>query len=150
MELSVHSDDYFMGEALKQAHLAFEEGEIPVGAVVVANKKIIARAYNQTEKLSDATAHAEMLAVTAAANYLGTKYLTDCSLYVTLEPCGMCAGALYWSQLGKLVYGADDEKRGYTIINPGMIHPKTEVSKGLKAQEAGVLVTSFFQKLRDR
>jgi tRNA(adenine34) deaminase len=149
MTLSIHSDEHFMKEALKQAKMAAEEGEIPVGAVIVANNTIIARAYNQTEKLNDPTAHAEMLAITAACNYLGAKYLNDCTLYVTLEPCGMCGGALYWSQMGKLVYGASDESRGYSFINKKMIHPKTEVSHGLMASECGILVTDFFKKLRD-
>lgn len=148
MTLTIHSDEHFMREALKQALLAKEEGEIPVGAVVVANNKIIARAYNQVEKLNDPTAHAEMLALTSAANYLGTKYLSDCSLYVTLEPCGMCAGALYWGQLGKLVYAAADEKRGYTILNPKLIHPRTTVVRGPFAEEAGALVIDFFKNLR--
>ncbi|ELR68146.1 tRNA-specific adenosine-34 deaminase [Fulvivirga imtechensis AK7] len=148
MTLSIHSDEHYMREALKQALLAKEEGEIPVGAVVVANNRIIARAYNQVEKLNDPTAHAEMLALTAAANYLGTKYLSDCSLYVTLEPCGMCAGALYWGQLGKLVYAAADDKRGYTILNPKLIHPRTEVVRGPFAGEAGALVVDFFKNLR--
>lgn len=148
MTLTIHSDEHFMREALKQAALAREEGEIPVGAVVVANNTIIARAYNQTERLNDPTAHAEMLALTSAANYLGTKYLSDCSLYVTLEPCGMCAGALYWGQLGKLVYAAADEKRGYTMLNPKLIHPRTKVVRGPFAEEAGALVTDFFKNLR--
>lgn len=150
MGLSIHSDEHFMGEALKQAEIAFDEGEIPVGAVVVANNVIIARAYNQTEKLNDPTAHAEMLALTAATNYLGTKYLNECSLYVTLEPCGMCAGAVYWAQLGKLIYAAGDDQRGFSTINPSMIHPKTVLKKGLLDQEAGSLISSFFQTLRDR
>ncbi|MDX1628673.1 MAG: nucleoside deaminase [Fulvivirga sp.] len=148
MALSVQSDEHFMKEALKQARLAAEEGEIPVGAVVVANKQIIARAYNQTEKLNDPTAHAEMLALTSATNYLGTKYLADCSLYVTLEPCGMCAGALYWSQLGELIYAAVDEKRGYKQLNPKLIHPKTKVRQGPFVEEAGEMVTAFFKKMR--
>lgn len=150
MKLSIHSDEHYMREALKQALLAAEEGEIPVGAVVVADNRIIARAHNQTERLCDPTAHAEMLALTAATNYLGTKYLSDCSLYVTLEPCGMCAGALYWSQLGKLIYAAEDDRRGFTVINPSMIHPKTEVLRGPFAQEAGDLVSTFFKGLRGK
>jgi len=150
MGLSIHSDEHFMGEAMKQAQIAFEEGEIPVGAVVVANNVIIARAYNQTEKLNDPTAHAEMLALTAATHYLGTKYLNECTLYVTLEPCGMCAGALYWAQLGTLVYAAMDEKRGFSSINPSMIHPKTVLRKGPLEQEAGNFVSQFFEKIRDR
>lgn len=150
MTLSIHSDEHFMGEALKQAQLAFEEDEIPVGAVVVANNKIIARAYNQTEKLSDPTAHAEMLALTAATNYLGTKYLNECTLFVTLEPCAMCAGALYWAQLGKLIYAAGDEKRGFTAVNPNMLHPKTELSRGPLEKESSLLVSDFFKRIRDR
>ncbi|QSE98981.1 nucleoside deaminase [Fulvivirga lutea] len=149
MGLSIHSDEHFMKEALKQAKLAYEQGEIPVGAVVVANKQIIAKAYNQTEVLNDPTAHAEMLAITSACNYLGTKYLNECTLYVTLEPCGMCGGALYWSQLGKLVYAASDEKRGFSTLNKKIIHPKTKISHGLMADEAGALVTQFFQRLRE-
>lgn len=139
-----------MREALKLALQAKEEGEIPVGAVVVANKKIIAKGYNQTERLNDPTAHAEMIAITAACNYLGTKYLTDCSLYVTLEPCGMCAGGLYWAQLNRLIYGANDEQRGFTIINPKMIHPKTEIKKGVLANEAASLILDFFATLRKK
>ena len=149
MGLSIHSDEHFMKEALKQALLAEEMGETPVGAVIVANNQIIARAHNQTEMLNDPTAHAELLAITAACNHLGTKYLNECTLYVTLEPCGMCGGALYWAQLGKLVYGASDEKRGFNSLNKNIIHPKTKVSHGLMAAEAGALVTRFFQKLRD-
>jgi len=149
MSLSIHSDEHFMKEALKLAKQAFEEGEIPVGAVIVANKQIIARAYNQTERLSDPTAHAEMLALTSATNYLGTKYLNECSLYVTLEPCGMCAGALYWSQLGKLIFSAEDDNRGFRKINPSMLHPKTEFTQGPLAEESGSLVTEFFKKLRN-
>ena len=149
MGLSIQSDEHYMKEAMKQALLADEAGEIPVGAIVVADHQIIARAHNQTEILNDPTAHAEMLAITAACNYLGTKYLNECTLYVTLEPCGMCGGALYWSQIGKLVYGASDEKRGFSYINRKLIHPKTEVSAGLMAAESGELVKRFFQKLRD-
>jgi tRNA(adenine34) deaminase len=148
MTLSIHSDEHFMKEAMKQALMAKEEGEIPVGAVVVVNNQIIARAYNQTKKLNDPTAHAEMLAITAACNYLGAKYLNDCTLYVTLEPCGMCGGALYWSQIGKLKYAASDEKRGFSTLNKNIVHPKTVVSHGLMAEEAGALVSNFFKKLR--
>ncbi|MBL3656591.1 nucleoside deaminase [Fulvivirga sediminis] len=150
MALTIHSDEHYMREALKQAAIAAEQGEIPVGAVVVANNTIIARAYNQTEALGDPTAHAEMLALTSATNFLGTKYLSDCSLYVTLEPCGMCAGALYWSQLGKLVYAAADDKRGFMTINPAMLHPKTKIVRGPFAEEAGQIVTTFFKRLRDK
>ena len=150
MALSIHSDEHYMREAMKQAQMAFELDEIPVGAVIVANNQIIARSHNQTEVLNDPTAHAEMLAITAACNYLGTKYLNDCTLYVTLEPCGMCGGALYWSQIGKIVYAAPDLKRGFNTLNRNIIHPKTEVSNGIMADEASALVTGFFQKLRDK
>lgn len=139
-----------MREALRQAAYAYEEGEIPVGAVVVCGNKIIARAYNQTERLNDVTAHAEMLALTAAANHLGGKYLSDCTLYVTLEPCPMCAGGLHWSQLKKLVFAAPDEKRGYSRMSPPMLHPKTEVVKGLMAEESKALLDDFFGKLRKK
>ena len=146
--LSIHSDERFMKEALRQAQIAYDEGEVPVGAVVVANYQIIAKAYNQTERLKDATAHAEMLAITAAENFLGNKYLDECTLYVTLEPCVMCAGALYWTQLGKLVYAASDEKRGYSLHEKNLLHPKTKLIKGVMEQEASSLVTSFFDRIR--
>ncbi|MEL7220822.1 MAG: nucleoside deaminase, partial [Bacteroidota bacterium] len=123
--LSINSDDFFMKQALRQAQLAAEAGEIPVGAIVVANNQIIARGHNQTERLTDVTAHAEIIALTAAANFLGGKYLTDCTLYVTLEPCVMCAGALAWSQLSRLVYGASDDKRGFMRFGKELLHPKT-------------------------
>lgn len=148
MELSIHKDEYFMGEALKQAQLAFDAGEVPVGAVVVAEKRIISRAHNQTEQLTDVTAHAEMLALTAASNALGSKYLDECTLYVTLEPCTMCAGALYWAQLGKLVYAASDPKRGFSINPKKVLHPKTEITYGLLKEESGVLLKQFFAQLR--
>lgn len=149
MALTVYTDEYFMQEAYKQALLAFEEGEVPVGAVVVhQGKRIIARSYNQTEKLNDVTAHAEMLAITSAANFIGGKYLTDCSLYVTLEPCNMCAGALYWSQLDKIVFGAADEKRGYTKIGNQLLHPKTTATKGVLQKECAELLNRFFRELR--
>jgi tRNA(adenine34) deaminase len=146
--LTVNTDEHYMREALRQAQYAFEEGEIPVGAVVVSNHKIIARAYNQTERLNDVTAHAEMLALTAAANYLGGKYLNDCTLYVSLEPCNMCAGALYWGQLKRLVYGASDEKRGYSKVRPDLLHPKTEVLRGVMQAESKALLDDFFARLR--
>jgi len=138
-----------MNEALKQAQYAFEEGEIPVGAVIVSKNRIIARAYNQTEKLNDVTAHAEMLAITAAANTLGAKYLVDCKLYVTLEPCPMCAGALFWSQISEVHFAASDPKRGFRQSNPAMLHPKTQVFSGTMAAQAEKLVLDFFKKLRD-
>lgn len=141
-------DEYFMGEALKEARKAAAEGEIPVGAVVVAGDNIIARAHNQTELLHDVTAHAEMLAITAAAEYMGAKYLTGCTLYVTLEPCVMCAGALGWSQLAKIVYGAPDEKRGFERLGRSMLHPKTEVTAGIRGEECLALVKDFFKQKR--
>jgi len=148
--LSVHSDEYYMKEALKQAKMAFEDGEVPVGAVIVANNQIIARAHNQTERLKDATAHAEMLAITAAENHLGSKYLNDCKLYVTLEPCVMCAGASYWSQIGSVVYGASDEKRGYSMVNKSITHPKTIIKIGVMADQCSQLMSDFFSKLREK
>ena len=138
-----------MREALKEAQKAFEKGEIPVGAVVVSNNQIISRAYNQTELLSDVTAHAEMLAITAASNYLGGKYLIDCTLYVTLEPCVMCAGALTWSQIGSVVYAAKDVRRGYSTISDLKMHPKTVVKQGAFSEESEKLLLDFFRKLRN-
>ena len=148
MEALNRNDEYYMREALREARHAAEAGEIPVGAVVASGDSIIARAYNQTELLHDVTAHAEMLAVTAAADYLGAKYLTGCTLYVTLEPCVMCAGALGWSQLARIVYGASDPKRGFERLGRDMLHPKTEVTAGLLADECGALVKEFFQSKR--
>jgi tRNA(adenine34) deaminase len=144
----MYTDEYFMREALKEAQKAFELGEIPVGAVVVAKNRIIARAHNQTEKLSDATAHAEMIAVTSASNYLGSKYLNECTLYVTLEPCVMCAGALHWVQLQKLIYGASDVQRGYSLVTSPVLHPRTEIVRGMLADESKSLIDAFFQQLR--
>jgi tRNA(adenine34) deaminase len=138
-----------MAEALKEAQKAFDDGEIPVGAVVVCENKIIARGYNQTERLTDVTAHAEMIAITSAANYLGAKYLNECTLYVTLEPCAMCGGAIGWSQLGTLVFGAPDEKKGFRTLNSKILHPKTEVVSGVMAKECSSILLDFFQKLRD-
>lgn len=143
-------DDEFMREALKEARKAFEEGEIPVGAVVVCRNKIIARAHNQVERLNDATAHAEMLAITSAAHYLGSKYLDECTLYVTLEPCPMCAGALHWSQLKRLVFGAEDVQRGYQLVRSPLLHPRTEVSKGPGADTSKSLLEQFFRNLREK
>lgn len=143
------SHEYFMNEALKEARKAFDNGEVPVGAVVVCQQKIIARAHNQTEQLTDATAHAEMLAVTAAAHGLGSKYLNECTLYVTLEPCVMCAGALHWVQLQKLVYGADDVQRGFSLVSAPLLHPKTEIIKGIKKDPSKELIDSFFRRIRD-
>ena len=145
----MYTDEFFMREALKESRKAFELGEVPVGAVIVVKNRIIARAHNQTEKLTDATAHAEMIAVTAAANYLGSKYLTECTMYVTLEPCVMCGGALHWTQLQKLVYGASDIQRGYTLIKSPILHPKTEVASGIMAAEAKALIDKFFKRIRE-
>jgi len=142
------NDIRFMKAALEEAKRAFERQEVPVGAVVVCNGMIIARAHNLTETLNDPTAHAEMQAITAATNYLGGKYLSDCSIYVTLEPCPMCAGALQWSQISELVYGADDPKRGYTLIQGALLHPKTRVKKNVLADECSKLMQQFFKTKR--
>lgn len=141
------NDTYFMKKALLEAEMAFEKGEIPVGALIVINNTIIARSHNLTELLHDVTAHAEMQAITAASNFLGGKYLKDCTLYVTLEPCQMCAGALYWSQISKIVYGATDEQRGFVIMGT-QLHPKTEVISGILAEEAAELMKRFFAERR--
>jgi len=141
------SDDYFMKKALQEAELAFEKGEIPVGALIVVDNKIIARTHNLTELLNDVTAHAEMQAITSAANFLGGKYLTGCTLYVTLEPCQMCAGALYWSQISKVVFGASDDNRGFEKMRT-QLHPKTTVVRGVLAEEASELMKQFFANKR--
>lgn len=141
-------DEQYMREALKLAKRAFEEDEIPIGAIIVSNGKIIGKGYNLTERLNDVTAHAEMQAFTAAANFLGGKYLRDCTLYVTVEPCVMCAGASYWTQISKIVYGAKDEKRGYTRINEKIIHPKTIIQPGVLENECAELMMSFFRNKR--
>lgn len=141
-------DVYYMKKALEEARQAYAEDEIPVGAVVVCNDRIIARAHNLTETLTDVTAHAEMQAITAAANALGGKYLNECTLYVTVEPCVMCAGAIGWSQLKRLVYGAPDEKRGYHRFAPQALHPRTEVTDGVMADEAASLMKEFFSRKR--
>lgn len=147
--MDLYSDDYFMKEALKEAVKGYELDEVPVGAVIVARNKIIARAHNNTELLKDFTAHAEMMAITAASNYLGSKYLNKCTLYVTLEPCLMCAGALFWSRIGRIVYGASDEKRGYSLVaKHNALHPKTEVKQGVMAAECGQIMTDYFQRKR--
>lgn len=148
MTLSILSDEHFMNEALNEAQYAFDEGETPVGAVLVSNGRIIAKAHNQVERLNDPTAHAEILAITSACDMLGSKYLNECTLYVTLEPCSMCAGATYWSQLQKIVFGASDEKRGYSSLNKKLLHPKTEIVKGIMADECSAILKEFFQKLR--
>jgi tRNA(adenine34) deaminase len=141
------TDEYFMKKALQEAEMAFEKGEIPVGAVIVVADKVIARTHNLTELLNDVTAHAEMQAITAAANFLGGKYLKDCTLYVTLEPCQMCAGALYWSQISKIVFGASDEHRGFEKMGT-QLHPKTTVVRGVLANEASELMKRFFARRR--
>lgn len=145
---NLFSDDFFMQQALRLAERAFKEDEVPVGAVVVSNNRIIGKGYNQTERLNDVTAHAEMLALTAAFQSMNAKYLKECTLYVTLEPCVMCAGALYWSQISRIVYAASDEKRGYSRMNSGILHPKTELVSGILAEESSQLLKSFFQKKR--
>lgn len=143
------SDEYFMQKALQLAKQAGEEDEIPIGAVIVMNgEKIIAKGYNQTEKLNDVTAHAEMLALTSAANYLGSKYLKDCTLYVTVEPCPMCAAALRWAQIDTVVYGTPDAKRGYSLFTPSLLHPKTVIRNRVMEKECSSLMTSFFSAKR--
>lgn len=144
----IFDDEYFMRLALKEATYAYEEDEVPVGALVVSNNRVIGKGYNQTEKLKDVTAHAEMLAITAAANYLGSKFLEECTLYVTLEPCNMCAAALRWARIGRLVYGATDPKAGFSLIGQSLLHPKTEVTKGVLEHDCSVLVTEFFRGKR--
>ena len=141
-------DEYFMKRALAEAEVAFSEGEIPVGALVVCRNQIIARAHNLTEMLNDVTAHAEMQAITAASNLLGGKYLTGCTLYVTLEPCSMCAGALGWSQIDRIVYGASDSKRGFSKFAPEVLHPKTEILGGIMQNECTLLLKKFFEERR--
>lgn len=141
-------DEFYMGEALKEARDAYDNEEIPVGAVIVCRDRIIARGHNSTELLHDVTAHAEMIAITSAAQAIGGKYLTDCTLYVTLEPCVMCAGALAWAQIGRIVYGAPDPKRGFSYVSEKILHPKTEVVSGVRALEAEALLKQFFEKKR--
>jgi len=138
-----------MKEALKEAELAFEKDEVPVGAVVVCNKRIIARAHNLTEQLTDVTAHAEMQAFTAASNFMGSKYLEDCTLYVTLEPCPMCAGAAFWTQIPRIVFGAFDEKRGFTLLKSNILHPKSELITGVLQHECSAIIKKFFQRKRN-
>ncbi|MBI9034211.1 MAG: nucleoside deaminase [Bacteroidales bacterium] len=148
MNLTVFSDEYFMKEALKEAQNALETNEIPVGAIITVNNQIIARAYNQTEKLNDVTAHAEMLAFTAASNSIGGKYLKDCTLYVTLEPCNMCAGAAFWTQIGRIVFGASDKKRGFRVFSNSIIHPKTKLFGGVMEHECETILKEFFKNMR--
>ncbi len=144
--IEVYTDEYFMREALKEAELAFNEDEVPVGAVIVLNKTIIARSHNLTERLTDVTAHAEMQAITAASEYIGAKYLKKCTLYVTLEPCAMCAGALAWSQIDRIIFGAFDDRKKY--IDENIYHPKTKIERGLLQEESTQLMKSFFARKR--
>lgn len=148
MTTNILNDDYYMRQALNEARQAFDKGEVPIGAIVVCKGRIIARGHNLTETLNDVTAHAEMQAITAAANVLGGKYLTDCILYVTIEPCPMCAGGLLWSQISKIVYGAKDEKKGYSVFSPSILHPKTEVVSGVMEDECASLMKEFFKQKR--
>jgi tRNA(adenine34) deaminase len=146
---NIFTDEYFMKKALQEAEIAFEKGEIPVGAIIVVDNKVIARSHNLTEMLNDVTAHAEMQSITAAANFIGGKYLKNCTLYVTLEPCQMCAGALYWSQISKIVFGARDDQRGYQKLGT-QLHPKTSVISGVLAEEAANLMRRFFAEKRNK
>ncbi len=148
MEVLDYDDEYFMSMALEEARSAGLEGEIPVGAVVVCGNRIIARTHNLTQRLNDPTAHAEMQAITCATEFLGGKYLTDCTMYVTLEPCVMCAGALFWSQIGKVVYGAKDEKRGASLVDRNLYHPKTQIVSGVKEKECSEIIKAFFKERR--
>jgi tRNA(adenine34) deaminase len=143
------SDEYFMNEALKEAQKSFDADEVPVGAVIVCDNKIIARAHNLTERLNDVTAHAEMQAFTSASEYLGGKYLNECTMYVTLEPCVMCAGASYWAQIGRIVYGAKDEKRGFQKIDQPLLHPKTKINGNVLGERSTELLQQFFKTKRD-
>ncbi len=146
--LSVFSDEYFMKKAFYQAKLAAEKGEVPVGAVITLDNQIIAQTHNQVEQLNDVTAHAEILAITAAAEHIGTKYLWDCTLYVTLEPCIMCAGAINWAQIGKLVFSAQDDKKGFMRVGRSLLHDRTKLAYGVMEQESSELIKSFFARLR--
>lgn len=144
----MEEDIRYMRDALREAQSALEEGEVPIGAVVVCKGRIIARGHNLTETLNDVTAHAEMQAVTAAASWLGGKYLNDCTLYVTVEPCPMCAAALNWAQVGRIVYGAADPRRGYSLFTPPLLHPRTQVTAGILSDECSALMTEFFKEKR--
>ena len=148
MEINPFSDKYFMNEALKEAHKAALSDEVPVGAIIVCDNQIIARAHNYTERLNDVTAHAEMQAFTSASGYLGGKYLNECTLYVTLEPCNMCAGASYWTQLKKVVFGASDKKRGFSNLKENILHPKTVIISGILEEECSEILKEFFKKKR--
>ena len=146
--MTLLNDEYWMRIALKEAGYAYEDDEVPIGAIIVANDTIIAKGHNQTERLCDVTAHAEMIAITAAANYLGAKFLEECTLYVTVEPCPMCAAALKWARIGKVVYGAADPKAGFSQFGPKMFHPKTLLKQGVLEHDCGVLVSEFFKGKR--
>ncbi|WP_425390324.1 nucleoside deaminase [Ekhidna sp.] len=148
MSLSIYSDEHFMKQALNEAQNAFDEGEIPIGAVVVCENKMIAKDHNRVERLNDATAHAEMLAITAAQNHMGSKYLNECTLFVTLEPCSMCAGGLFWTQIGRVVIGALDKDRGFSNYSQDIIHPKTDLKLGVMANECELLIKDFFKNIR--
>jgi len=148
MAIIEFDDEFYMKEALKEAQKAYDADEVPIGAVIVSRNQIIARAHNLTERLNDVTAHAEMQAFTSAANNIGGKYLNDCTLYVTLEPCVMCAGASYWTQISKIVYGAKDEKRGFSKCATKLLHPKTQLMGGIMEKESAALLKSFFMKKR--
>ena len=148
MEINPFSDEYFMTEALKEAEKAMKLDEVPVGAIIVCDNQIIARAHNYTQRLNDATAHAEMQAFTSASDYLGGKYLNECTLYVTLEPCVMCGGASFWTQIKRIVYGASDGKRGFSNIEESILHPKTEVAKGIHEEKCSKILHEFFQHKR--
>ncbi|MFT5618759.1 MAG: tRNA(adenine34) deaminase [Arenicella sp.] len=149
-KMLIHPDEFYMAEALRLAQIAYELKEIPVGAVVVCEGKIIGKGYNQVEQLNDPTAHAEMLAITSACNYLNARHLQDCTLFVSLEPCAMCAGAIAWAQLSRIVFGASDEKRGFMRHQPQILPTKTEISYGVLASESSELVKSFFQEMRKK
>lgn len=146
--MPINTHEYFMQEALKEAQKAYEKNEVPVGAVIVANNKIIARAHNQTEQLNDITAHAEILAITSATNFIGSKYLNECSIYVTIEPCPMCAGAIGWAQFANVIFGAYDLKKGYALFSENILHPKTQVTKGILADECKEIIQRFFAERR--
>lgn len=146
--LSIHSDEHYMKLALQEAQEAYDEGEVPVGAVIVCENKVIAKDHNRSVRLNDATAHAEMLALTSAQNYLNSRYLNECTMYVTLEPCIMCGGALFWTQIGKIVVGALDEKRGFSTYNENIIHPKTVIQTGVMRTECEAIIKDFFKNMR--
>lgn len=150
MTLSVLSDEHFMKQALVEAQKAFDQDEVPVGAIVVHKNRIIARAHNYTEHLTDVTAHAEMQAITAASNFIGSKYLVDCDIYVTLEPCLMCAGAIFWARPKRLIFGAFDAKRGFTLLSDNLLHVKTEMKSGVLSDDCGKILTQFFQNKRTK